>query len=196
MRALLKRWGRSALKKEKSPDRLRQGTRVDESTSVLFLVPADTLALRSQLKDLVDGLNGYPELGEWKIVADTGLTQKAHAKARAQRIRSLEAGQSPPSDFPQHGAVQLFWRDEVASNGLPKVNPNGLGEGDVLIYLGQSGDNLTLKALLKRSTIAFKVGPAGLGLKDLDFMLTWPEEADMSSFVQLALHYLKTLDLK
>ena len=84
----------------------------------------------------------------------------------------------------------------MASNGLPKVNPDGLGEGDVLIYLGQNGDNLTLKALLKRSTIAFKVGPAGLGLKDLDFMLTWPEEADMSSFVQLALHYLKTLDLK
>ena len=30
----------------------------------------------------------------------------------------------------------------------------------------------------------------------LDFMLTWPEGGDMSSFVQLAFHYLKTLDLK
>lgn len=193
---LLKRWGRLALKREAPAQRRREGKRIDGQHSVLFLAPAHTAALRSDLKDLVEGLEGHPDLGNWSIGADTGWTRKAHAKSRAQRIKSLESGMAPPPDFPQDAAVHLFWRDEVGRNGLPKVTPDWMNKADVLILLDPSEDNLVLSALLKRSTVSFKVGPTEAHCEDLDFMLAWPKDGDMSSFVQLALHYLKTLDLK
>jgi len=130
------------------------------------------------------------------MVVDTGMTRKAHAKARAHRIKRLEEAQVLPPEFPQHPAVHLFWRDGVDSKGLPLETPGVLGETDVLIHLDDDPDNLVLHAMLKRSSVGFKVGPAGSGIDALDFMLTWPEGEDMSSFVQLAFHYLKTLDLK
>jgi len=50
--------------------------------------------------------------------------------------------------------------------------------------------------LIRRSQAPFKVGPMRPDDGTLDFMLTWPDGGDMLSFVQLAFHYLKTLDLK
>jgi|GEM_PF-955177 len=196
LRGLQKRWGRSVLKREAPAARMRQGKRLDGRHSVLFLAPAHNASLRKELKDLLEGIEGHPDLGVWSVVVDTGLTRKAHAKSRAQRIRSLESGMTPPPDFPQHSSVHLFWRDEVGRNGLPKGTPDWMNKADVLVLLGRSGDNLVLSSLLKRSTVSFKVGPTETDCEDLDFMLAWPKDEDMSSFVQLALHYLKTLDLK
>ena len=195
-RRLQTRWGRTALRREPPAERTRQGRRLDDSTSVVFLAPGHSPGLRAQLFDLVDGVDGHPDIGSWSIVVDTGMTRKAHAKARAQRIKRLEESQVLPPEFPQNPSVHLCWRDDLDSRGLPTETPDILASADVLIHLDGHRDNLVLHALLKRSKVGFKVGPSGSGLDALDFMLTWPEGGDMSSFVQLAFHYLKTLDLK
>lgn len=169
---------------------------MDDSTRVVFLAPGHTPSLRAQLFDLVDGVDGHPDIGSWSLVVDTGMSRKAHAKARAQRIKRLEESQTLPPEFPQHAAVHLCWRDDVDSKGLPVELPDSLATSDVLIHLDGIPDSLVLNALLKRSKVAFKVGPSRSDVDALDFMLTWPEGGDMSSFVQLAFHYLKTLDLK
>jgi len=148
------------------------------------------------LHDLVEGVDGHEDLGSWSLVVDTGMTRKAHAKSRAQRIKKLEEGQVLEPEFPQHASVYLFWRDEVGNTGLPLETLEVLDKSDVLIYLDGDSNNLVLRALLKRSKVGFKVGPSDIGLDTLDFMLAWPEGGDMSSFVQLTFHYLKTLDLK
>ena len=74
--------------------------------------------------------------------------------------------------------------------------PEELHDVDVLISLDQNMSSLPLLAMLRRSRSAFKVGPIHADDGTLDFMLTWPDGGDMLSFVQLAFHYLKTLDLK
>ena len=195
-RRLQTRWGRAALRRESPAERSRKGRRLDAATQVVFLAPGHTPSLRAQLFDLVDGVDGHPDIGSWSLVVDTGMSRKAHAKARAQRIKRLEESQTLPPEFPQHAAVELCWRDDLDSRGLPVELPDSLVNSDVLIHLDGIPDSLVLNALLKRSKVAFKVGPSGPDLDALDFMLTWPEGGDMSSFVQLAFHYLKTLDLK
>ena len=196
MRRLWTRLGLAALRKEPPAIRNRKGRRLDHSTSVVFLAPGHSPSSRSQLHDLVEGVDGHEDLGSWSLVVDTGMTRKAHAKSRAQRIKKLEEGQVLEPEFPQHASVHLFWRDEVGNTGLHLETPEVLDKSDVLIYLDGDSNNLVLRALLKRSKVGFKVGPSDIGLDTLDFMLAWPEGGDMSSFVQLTFHYLKTLDLK
>ena len=196
MRRLWTRLGLAALRKEPPAQRNRKGRRLDHSTSVVFLAPGHSPSTRSQLFDLMEGVDGHGDLGSWSLVVDTGMTMKSHAKLRTQRIKKLEEGQTLVPAFPQHPSVHLFWRDEVGKTGLPLVTPDVLDKADVLIYLDQDPNNLVLRALLKRSKVEFKVGPSEVGLDTLDFMLAWPDGSDMSSFVQLTFHYLKTLDLK
>lgn len=196
LRRLQTRWGRATLRREAPAERTRKGRRLDDSTQVVFLAPGHTPSLRAQLFDLVDGVDGHPDIGSWSIVVDTGMSRKAHAKARAQRIKRLEESQTLPPEFPQNAAVHLCWRDDLDSKGLPVELPESLIHSDVLIHMDEIPDSLVLNALLKRSKVAFKVGPSGSDLDALDFMLAWPKGGDMSSFVQLAFHYLKTLDLK
>lgn len=196
MASILHRWGRIALRREASAKRSRKGCRLSGETRLALLVPADSLSLRLQLKDLVEGMQEQEEVSQWCMVVDTGMSRKAHAKARAQRIKSLNQTPESEPEFPQHAQVKLVWKDDVGARGLPKTIPDALHEADVVLWLDQTGDNLPLRAWLKRSTVGFKVGPASAQNGDLDFMLTWPDGGDMSSFVQLAFHYLKTLDLK
>jgi hypothetical protein len=165
-----------------------------DHSRVGLLVPAVTLSQRNQLKDLVAGLE--QEEVHWIVLADTGLTKKAHAKARAQRIQKLGEGQEIPPDFPQLSRVHCFWRDDCSSIGLPNAIPEPLNTVDVLITLDVAWSQLPLKALMQRAKAPFKVGPMQADDGTLDFMLTWPEGGDMLSFAQVAFHYLKTLDLK
>ena len=92
--------------------------------------------------------------------------------------------------------LTCLWQDECNWLGLPQVMPKGLNEADVVLTLDKGMSNLPIKALIRRSQAPFKVGPMRPDDGTLDFMLTWPDGGDMLSFVQLAFHYLKTLDLK
>ncbi len=194
MRKLLRRLGVRKLSREEPVDRLRRGQRLGADSKVGLLVPAVDQVHRLQLKDLVAGLE--KEEVDWFIVADTGLTRKAHAKARAQRIQKLGLGQEVPPDFPQLSRVHCFWRDECTSLGLPTSIPDRLDSADVLLTLDSTGSQLPLRAMMRRAKAPFKVGPMQADDGTLDFMLTWPDGGDMLSFVQVAFHYLKTLDLK
>lgn len=194
MRKLLRRLGVRKLNREAPAERLRRGQRLGAQSKVGLLVPAVDLMHRLQLKDLVVGLE--QEEVDWFIIADTGLTRKAHAKARAQRIQKLGVGQEVAPDFPQLSRVQCFWRDECTSLGLPTDMPDSLDRADVLLMLDSSGSQLPLRAMMRRAKAPFKVGPMQPDDGTLDFMLTWPDGGDMLSFVQVAFHYLKTLDLK
>jgi len=194
MRRLLRRLGHRKLSREAPVERVRRGQQLVADSNVGLLVPAASIMHRKQLKDLVAGLE--EEEVNWFVVADTGLTKKAHAKARAQRIQKLGDGQEISPDFPQLSRVQCFWRDECSSLGLPTGIPEALHSMDVLISLDVNWSQLPLKAMMQRAKVPFKVGPMQADDGTLDFMLTWPEGGDMLSFVQLAFHYLKTLDLK
>lgn len=196
MASILHRWGRAALRREAATVRSRKGHRLSSETRLALLVPADSLSLRLQLKDLVEGMQEQEEVNRWCMYVDTGMSRKAHAKARAQRIKSLNHSMESEPEFPQHAQVKLIWKDDLGASGLPKSMPDALHEADVVLWLDSTGDNLPLQAWLKRSSAGFKVGPASAQTDELDFMLTWPDGGDMSSFVQLTFHYLKTLDLK
>ena len=113
MRRLWTRLGLAALLKEPPAQRNQKGRRLDHSTSVVFLAPGHSASTRSQLFDLVEGVDGHGDLGSWSLVVDTGMTMKSHAKLRTQRIKKLEEGQALVPAFPQHPSVHLFWRDEV-----------------------------------------------------------------------------------
>lgn len=196
MRKLLKRLGRRKLAMEASAVRERRGHRLGPGTTVGLLVPAADAGQRKQLKDLASGLTEGQHLVAWQVVADTGMTRKAFAKRRAQRIQKLGDGHEMAPEFPQMAQVSCFWRDDCGALGLPKEMPEALVGVDVLIMLDAEMRNLPLRAFLKRSEAPFKVGPMHDDDGTLDFMLTWPDGGDMLSFVQLAFHYLKTLDLK
>jgi len=195
LKKLWNRWGRATLRREPGAIRARKGQKLADASHLVFLIPATKVGQRAQLRELVDHLSGREDMPDWTCVVDTGWTKKAHAKSRAQRIKKLGASASLPPDFPQDPRIHLFWRDDVSRQGLPKHLPDPLSQGDTLVYLHRGGDALVMEALLKRSTLPFKVGPTQ-NEAELDFMLTWPEGGDMSSFVQLTLHYLNTLDLK
>lgn len=195
-RKLLKRLGMRKLHREVQPARGRRGQRLERSTHVGFLVPAVDSVHRGQLKELALTLAESADVDRWRIIADTGMTRKAHAKARAHRIQRLGEGQQALPEFPQLAQVTCFWRDDCGSLGLPMAMPEELHDVDVLISLDQDMSSLPLLAMLKRSRSSFKVGPLHADDGTLDFMLTWPDGGDMLSFVQLAFHYLKTLDLK
>lgn len=196
MRKLLKRLGRRKLLREAPVERERRGQRLESTTHVGFLVPASDSWERAQLKELAAVLSGNSDFGRWRVLADTGMTRKAHAKARAHRIQRLGEGQEARPEFPQLAEVTCFWRDDCGSLGLPLAMPEELHEVDVLITLDRGMSSLPLSAMMRRSRSPFKVGPIQADDGTLDFMLTWPDGGDMSSFVQLAFHYLKTLDLK
>jgi len=196
MRKLLNRLGRRMLEREAPVVRERKGQRLESHTRVGILVPAVTSSQRHQLKGLVEGLQDGIEVDTWCILAYTGTTRKAHAKSRAQRIKKLGGGQDVPPDFPQMASVKYLWWDDCNAFGLPQIALDSLGDVDVLLSLDKHTLNLPLWALMRRSEAAFKVGPLRPDDGTLDFMLTWPEDGDMLSFVQLAFHYLKTLDLK
>lgn len=196
MKRLLKRLGRSKLEREAPAERERRGQRLDRSTHIGFLVPATNPLERIQLKELAQLLTESDEVDRWRIVADTGMTRKAHAKARAHRIQRLGEGQEARPEFPQLARVTCCWRDDCNTLGLPSGMLEELHEVDVLITLDEHFSSLPLLAMMRRSRAAFKVGPIHADDGTLDFMLTWPDGGDMSSFVQLAFHYLKTLDLK
>ena len=198
IRMLEKLWnrlGRATLRHEPAAIRTREGRGLTDSRHLVFLVPATKSLHRAQPRKLVAHLSVRQDMPDWTCVVDTGWTRKAHAKSRAQRIKKMEGAVDLPPDFPQDPRIHLFWRDDVSQQGLPKELPAPLKEGDTLIYLHRGGDALVMESLLKRSTLPFKVGPTQQE-PELDFMLTWPEGGDMSSFVQLTLHYLNTLDLK
>lgn len=190
------RWGRASLRREPAAIRSREGRGLSATTHLVFLVPGHKSGLRRELRELVEHLSQRTDIPDWTCVVDTGWTQKAHAKSRAQRIKRSENATLLPPDFPQDPRIHLLWRDDVSRQGLPKVLPEPLTRGGVLIYLHRGGEALVMEALLKRSTLAFKVGPTQEDQEELDFMLAWPEEGDMSEFVELTLHYLNTLDLK
>ena len=196
MRRLLKRLGRRKLSREVPGERVRRGHRVDGLTRVGLLVPAVDFAQRKELKELVLGLQDVQETLDWMVWADTGMTRRAYAKSRAQRIQKLGAGQEVPPDFPQESRLSCFWRDDCSALGLPMLMPDGLHDVDVLITLDASSANLPLRAMMRRSKAPFKVGPKHADDGTLDFMLSWPDGEDMQSFAHLAFHYLKTLDLK
>ncbi len=196
MRKLFNRLGHRALGREALAERARKGQRLEGSTRVGILVPAVNSAQRHQLKELVAGLQEKHEEASWTILAYTGTTRKAHAKSRAQRMKKLGEGHRVDPDFPQLAQFSCLWHDECNMMGLPQVMPKGLNEADVLLTLDKDMSNLPLKALMRRSQAPFKVGPMRPDDGTLDFMLTWPDGGDMLSFVQLAFHYLKTLDLK
>jgi len=195
MKNWLNRWGHKRLNTETPVSRERKGQGLHVNSRLGLLVPAADAAQRKQLKDLVAGLEAIEGL-DWQLVADTGLTRRAHAKARAQRIQKLGDGQDIPADFPQLSRVHCFWRDDCGALGLPTEVPAFVDAVDVLITLDAKSTELPLKAMMRRSRAPFKVGPVQEEEDTLDFMLTWPEEGDMLSFFQLAFHYLKTLDLK
>ena len=90
MRRLWTRLGLAALRKEPPAQRNRKGRRLDHSTSVVFLAPGHSPSTRSQLFDLVEGLDGHGDLGSWSLVVDTGMTMKSHAKLRTQKMKKLE----------------------------------------------------------------------------------------------------------
>ena len=89
VRKLLKRLGMRKLHREVPPARDRRGQRLEHSTHVGFLVPASDSVNRGQLKELASALAETADVDRWRIVADTGMTRKAHAKARAHRIQRL-----------------------------------------------------------------------------------------------------------
>lgn len=196
MRNLLNRIGRRKLRREAPAIRERRGQRLEEGTVVGLLAPGVDARQRRQLKDLVKGLEEQEEARLWRVIVDTGISRKSHAKSRAQRIQKLGGGQEVPPDFPQISEVHCFWKDECSSLGLPLVMPEALNGVDVLITLDAGMSNLPLRAMLRRANAPFKVGPMQADDGTLDFMLTWPDGGDMLSFVQVAFHYLKTLDLK
>ncbi len=182
--------------RESLVNRERKGQRLQGSTRVSILVPAVNSAQRHQLKELVAGLEEKGEEASWCILAYTGTSRKAHAKTRAQRMKKLGEGHRVEPDFPQLAQLTCLWRDDCNMMGLPQVMPKGVYEADVVMTLDKDMSNLPLKALMRRSEAPFKVGPMRPDDGTLDFMLTWPDGGDMLSFVQLAFHYLKTLDLK
>jgi len=196
MRRLFNRLGHRALGREALADRERKGQRLGGDTRVGILVPAVNSAQRHQLKELVVGLEEKAGDVSWTILAYTGTTRKAYTKSRAQRMKKLGEGHNVEPDFPQLAQLTCLWHDDCNIMGLPQVMPNGINAADVLLTLDKDMSNLPLKALMRRSQAPFKVGPMRPDDGTLDFMLTWPDGGDMLSFVQLAFHYLKTLDLK
>ena len=196
MRKIFNRLGHRSLGREALAKRERKGQRLEGSTRIGILVPAVNSAQRHQLKGLVAGLQEMGGEASWSILAYTGTTRKAHAKSRAQRMKKLGEGHDVAPDFPQLAQLTCLWQDECNWLGLPQVMPKGLNEADVVLTLDKGMSNLPIKALIRRSQAPFKVGPMRPDDGTLDFMLTWPDGGDMLSFVQLAFHYLKTLDLK
>ena len=196
MRTLFNRLGHRALVRETTVYRERKGQRLQGHTRVGILVPAVNSAQRFQLKELVSGLEAMNEEASWSILAYTGTSRKAYAKSRAQRMKKLGEGHQVEPDFPQLAALTCLWRDDCSMLGLPQMMPTAINEADVVLTLDKDMSNLPLKALMRRAGAPFKVGPMRPDDGTLDFMLTWPDGGDMLSFVQLAFHYLKTLDLK
>lgn len=196
MLKIFNRLGNRVLNREGVVARDRKGHQLGRASRVGMLVPAANGSERRQLHDLAEALVAMEDVPHWKIVAYTGMTRKAHAKARAQRIQKMGEGVSAPPDFPQMSEVKCLWADDCGRLGLPAEGLMSLDDVDVLIFLDQHLQHLALKALLRRSKAPFKVGPIPSDDAALDFMLTWPDGGDMLSFVQLAFHYLKTLDLK
>ena len=196
MRKLLARLGRKRLERESPTGRERQGVRVEGGTRVGLLVPASSYIQRIQLRDLIIGMDEMGDDLDWSMVVDTGMKRKTHTRSRAQRIQKIGGGLEVPPEFPQRSQMVLFWRDECNALGLPNDIPKKVTGVDVLLSLDVDQSSLPLLAMMKRSNAGFKVGPMHAEDGTLDFMLTWPDGGDMLSFVQLALHYLKTLDLK
>ena len=190
------RWGLASLRREPAAVRAREGRGLSSTSHLVFLVPGHKSGLRRELRQLVADLSVRTDIPDWTCVVDTGWTRKAHAKSRAQRIKRSENATLLPPDFPQDPRIHLLWRDDVSRQGLPKVLPEPLKREGVLIYLHRGGEQLVMEALLKRSTLGFKVGPTVEEGDELDFMLAWPDDGGMSEFVELTLHYLNTLDLK
>lgn len=196
MLKIFNRLGNRKLNREGVVPRERRGHRLGPTSRIGLLVPAANSVERKQLHELAEALSAMEDVSAWRIVAYTGMTRKVHAKARAQRIQKMGEGVQAPPDFPQKSEVRCLWADDCGRLGLPDEGWMAVDDVDVLIFLDQHLQHLPLKALLRRSKAPFKVGPIPSDDAALDFMLTWPDGGDMLSFVQLAFHYLKTLDLK